>query len=145
MLLVLGSCSTNDPVVFDDAFVYLADENGNVSSTIDWNSNNYLATYYVYLVCPSTIGDVSVSYELVAGDGLHSGVDYRHIASTASPLYFARGIYRVPIRIEWLRHELDATKDNTLHIVLTMCTDERVHIGRPGPDSKGSEYVITKR
>lgn len=147
LLFALGSssCSTNDPVVFDDAFVYLADANGASSSTVDWDSQNYLATYYVYLVSPAISGDVQVTYDLVVGNGLAEGVDFKTVASTASPITFTKGIYTMPIRIEWLKHELDATKNNTLRIVLRSCSDPSVQIGKPGPDRLGSEYTITKR
>lgn len=140
-----SSCTKNDPVIFDDAFVYVADANGASSSVVDWESQNYLATYYVYLVSPSLSEDIEVSYDLVVGDGLTEGVDYKVVASTASPITFIQGIYSMPIRIEWLRHELDAKKDNTLRIVLRSCSDPSVQIGKPGPDRLGAEYTIRKR
>lgn len=140
-----SSCSKNDPVIFDDAFVYLADANGASASAVDWDSQNYLATYYVYLVSPAISGDVQVTYDLVVGSGLAEGVDFKTVPSTASPITFTKGIYTMPIRIEWLKHELDATKDNTVRIVLRSCSDPSVQIGRPGPDRLGAEYTITKR
>lgn len=147
LLLAAGSssCSTNEQVIFDDAFVYLADANGASASTVDWDSQNYLGTYYVYLVTPALDGDVQVTYDLVVGNGLTEGVDFKTVASTASPITFTKGIYTMPIRIEWLKHELDATKDNTVRIVLRSCSNPSVQIGRPGPDHLGSEYTITKR
>ena len=147
LIFALGgtSCSTNDPVVFDDAFVYLADANGASASAVDWDSQNYLATYYVYLVSPAISSDVQVTYDLVVGNGLTEGVDFKTVASTASPITFTKGIYTMPIRIEWLKHELDATKDNTVRIVLRSCSNPSVQIGKPGPDRLGSEYTITKR
>lgn len=147
LIFALGgpSCSKNDPVIFDDAFVYLADANGSSASTVDWDSQNYLATYYVHLVSPTISGEVQVTYDVVVGDGLTEGVDFKTVASTASPITFLKGIYTMPIRIEWLKHELDATKDNTLRIVLRSCSDPAVRIGKPGPDRLGAEYTITKR
>lgn len=139
------SCSINDPVIFDDAFLYLSDANGGSSSTVDWNSQNYLATYNIHFVSPTLSQDVQVYYDIVVGDGLTEGVDYNVIASTASPVTFAPGITSMPIRIEWLAHQLDAGKDNTLRIVLRSCSDSSVMIGKPGPDKSGSEYTITKR
>lgn len=139
------SCSINDPVIFDDAFVYLSDANGASSSTVDSNSQNYLATYNIHLISPVLPHDVQVYYDLVVGDGLTEDVDFRIITSTGSPVTFARGITSMPVRIEWLAHPLDGTKDNTLRIVLRSCSDPSVTIGKPGPDHIGAEYTITKR
>lgn len=142
--LAVFSCTMNDPIVFDGAFVYIADENGNYSSTVDWESNAYLATYNINLVMPGMNGNVTVEYEIVAGDGLTEGSDYRLIPSTSSPVTFVKGVYKMPIRIEWMKHELDAQKDNTLKIILTDCSDDRIILGLPGPDQIGKEYIITK-
>ncbi|MCI1786416.1 MAG: hypothetical protein LKI59_09840 [Bacteroidales bacterium] len=139
------SCSENDPVVFDDAFVYIADESGASSSVMDWESQNYLSTYYVYLVIPAQNTDITVNYDLIAGDGLKEGVDYKLISSTSSPLAFLAGIYKMPIRIEWLKHGLDPSKDNTMQIVLTSCSNTSVRLGKPGPDSIGKIYTIIKK
>ncbi|MEG2061559.1 MAG: hypothetical protein RRY33_06850 [Alistipes sp.] len=144
-ILAITSCSKNDPVIFDGAFVYLADEQGNTSSTVDWDSQDYLGTYYVYLVTSTTGGDLNVDYELVVGEGLQANVDFKLISSTASPLMFMSGIYKMPIRIEWLKHALDAKKNNSLSIVLTSCSDSRVVLGKPGPDHIGIKYTITKK
>lgn len=144
-LTALSSCSKNDPVIFDDAFIYVADRNGNAESTIDWDSQNYLGVYNVYLVSPKPKQDITVEYDLVVGDGLAEDVDYKLISSTKSPLYFARGIYMVPIRIEWLKHELDPAKNNSLRIVLRACSDPSVTIGKLGPNRLGNSYTITKQ
>ena len=146
MLFVgLVSCSVNDPIVFDGAFVYIVDESGQASSEVSWEGDKNMVTYNLNLVCPGDFNDVIVYYELIVGDGLKEGVDFRQISSTASPILFPKGIYTMPIRIEWLRHEIDPNKDNTLTISITGCDDKRVTLGKPGPDKIGKNYIITKK
>ena len=142
--LFFCSCSVNDPVVFDDAFVFIEDENGASSSKIQWQSQNYLVTYYIRFVAPAQAKDVTVTYELKVGNGLTEGKDYKIVSSSSSPVTFSPGIYKVPIRIEWLRNELDSSKDNSLTIILTGCGLEGASVGKPGPDKAGSSYRITK-
>lgn len=142
---LLLSCSENDPVLFEQAFVYIQDKNGMTSSEIPWDSNDNLVTYYVYLVCPGLFGDVSVNYQLNVGDGLTEGVDFRCVNSTSNSITFPQGIYKMPIRIEWLKHELDLDKDNSLTISLVSTDNDRVIIGKPGPDRLCSNYKIIKK
>lgn len=139
------ACDRNRPVVFDGAFVHVSDERGFTSSEVSWESNANLVTYYVNLVCPGDFGEVTVDYELVVGNGLEEGVDFKHIASTAGPLSFPSGVYRRPVRIEWLRHEIDPSRDNSVRIRLTGCDHPKVMLGKPGPDRLGREYMITKK
>lgn len=143
-LLAVGACSENDPVIFDDAFVYLTDANNLSTSSVDRDAKN-ISTYYIVLVAPALGQDLEVTYELIAGDGLQADIDYRPVASTASPVIIPAGIYRLPVRIEWLAHELDPEKDNTLQIVLRSCDNPKIGIGRPGPARYGANYTITKK
>ena len=50
----------------------------------------------------------------------------------------------MPIRVRWKEHQLDDSADNTLTIALTGGTDGFC-LGMPGPDSKFSRLVITKK
>lgn len=143
-VFTLCACSENDPVIFDDAFVYLTDANNLSASSVDSDAKN-VSTYYIVLVSPALGQDLQVTYDLIAGDGLEAGVDYRPVASTASPVTIPAGVYRLPVRIEWFAHELDAGKDNTLQIVLRSCDNPNVGIGRPGPARYGATYTITKK
>lgn len=143
-VFALCACSENDPVIFDDAFVYITDANNLSSSSVDSDAKN-ISTYYIVLVAPALGQDLEVTYDLIAGEGLQPDVDYRPVASTASPVTIPAGVYRLPIRIEWLAHELDAAKDNSLQIVLRSCDNPNVGIGRPGPARNGVKYTITKK
>lgn len=87
--------------------------------------------------------DVTVDYELVVGDGLQEGVDFRQV-SPGSSIVFPSGVYERPIRIEWLNHMIEAGKNNTVKIVLKS-NSKNFTIGFPGPDHLNSEYTITKQ
>ena len=143
---IITSCSVNDPIVFDGQFVHIADESGSLSSVINWESSKYLATYYVTIVSAAVEADVEVEYKIEVGDGLTEGVDYKLIQTSHSgSVFFSSGIYRRPLRIEWLRNALDPTKDNTLTIRLVGSSQSEIEIGRPGPDSYGHIHNITKK
>ena len=84
-----------------------------------------------------------VNYEIVVGDGLQEGVDYE-LVTTGNQLTFEPGIYDMPIRIKWLAHPVDETKDNTLTIRLTG-NSQNLHLGVPGPDGLQKQLVIEKK
>lgn len=141
---LLASCSDHEDIIFDEYFICIKDEAGTSSSTIDQRSDDLVSSYYVQLIAPPASHDINVCYELIVGDGLREGVDFKVQASTKSPLLFAPGVTRMPVRIIWLSNPLDPAKDNTLTIRLTSCT-ENYNIGYPGPQNKFSSYTVTKQ
>ena len=50
----------------------------------------------------------------------------------------------MPIRIKWLAHPVDETKDNTLTIRLTG-NSQNLQLGVPGPDGLQKQLVIEKK
>ena len=64
--------------------------------------------------------------------------------TTGNQLTFEPGIYDMPIRIKWLAHPVDETKDNTLTIRLTG-NSQNLHLGVPGPDGLQKQLVIEKK
>ena len=80
---------------------------------------------------------------MIVGDGLQEDVDYK-VVTQQNPLVFLPGIYDAPIRVRWLKHPVDPTKDNTLTIRLTG-NSKGYNLGYPGPDHKQSEIRIEKR
>ena len=86
---------------------------------------------------------VEVSYEIIVGDGLVEDVDYK-VVTTQNPLVFLPGIYDAPIRVRWLKHTVDPTKDNTLTIRLTS-NSKGYTLGFPGPGHIQSQVTIEKR
>ena len=95
--IVLSSCS-KDEEPFDHPFIYIADAQGGSSAVIDCDGT-FVATYYVYMSTKKIAEDVTVDYELVVGDGLQEGVDFRQVSSGSS-IVFPRGAHERPIRIE---------------------------------------------
>ena len=106
------------------------------------NVNN-IDTYVVSVSSKMLTTALVVNYEIVVGDGLQQGVDYE-LVTTGNQLTFEPGIYDMPIRIKWLAHPVDETKDNTLTIRLTG-NSQNLHLGVPGPDGLQKQLVIEKK
>ena len=142
-VLLFSSC-TPEEKLFDEPYVYVTDENNTTGSEIGKTAVT-VSTYWVYLSSEKLAQKEEVTYELVVGDGLQEGVDFKRVAATSSPLVFLPGIYELPVRIEWLNNpNLDPNKDNTLRIVLTG-TSSNFTLGYPGPAHLYKEYTITKK
>lgn len=138
------SCYDHEDTIFSDYYVCIKDEGGASSGVVSRTSNNFVTTYYIYMTAPLSDHDISVTYEMEIGDGLQEGVDFRVQSTTMSPIVFEPGTTRMPVRIVWLRHELDPEADNTLTIRLTSCS-EGYAIGYPGPNHRFSAYTVTKQ
>ena len=138
----ISSCADDGPEAFDQPFVRIATESG-ASSTVVMSDVKAVNTYTVYLSSRALTDNLEVSYEIVVGDGLVSGVDYQ-VVTTENPLVFLPGIYTMPIRIRWLEHRVDPSKDNTVTIRLTG-NSKGFALGFPGPDHVQSQLVIEKR
>jgi len=138
----LTACGDDGPEVFDQPFVRIATESG-ASSTVVMSDVKAVNTYIVYLSSRALSDNLEVSYEITVGNGLQSGVDYQ-IVTTENPLVFLPGIYTMPIRIRWLEHRVDPTKDNTITIRLTG-NSKNFTLGYPGPDHLQSQLVIEKQ
>ena len=52
------------------------------------------------------------------------------------------GIYEQTIKIDWLPHDIDETKDNT--VTISLLSAEGVTLGYPGPDRLMKDLVIRK-
>lgn len=142
---VLSSC-VQKYVVFDNPYAYVVLEGDlqyGESSVVPSNVNNVIRTYNVYLSSKSFDSAITVNYDIVAGDGLKEGVDFETVSSDRT-LTFLPGIYCMPVRIKYLRHELDSSKDNTLMISLSSSSDPAVSLGFPGDARKCSKHIITK-
>jgi hypothetical protein len=138
----LTACGDDGPEVFDQPFVRIATEAG-ASQTVVQTDVKAVNTYPVYLSARAQRENLEVSYEIVVGDGLQEGVDFQ-VVTTENPLVFLPGIFTMPIRIRWMEHPVDASKDNTLTIRLTGCS-RGFTLGFPGPDHLQRQVVIEKR
>lgn len=140
--VVFLSCNLEEYEPYDLKFIHIMDKNA--SSTNVSSKANTISTYNVYLSAPASEmkETVNVQYEIIVGNGLKEGVDYK-LLTEGKTLTFLPGIYDMPIRIQWISHPIDPTKDNTLKIVL-VSNDKGYALGLPGPAQNQKEFTIIK-
>ena len=141
-LVALCGCQTEEFEGFDMPFVKVTTTTG-ASQTVVLSNVNNINTYVVSVSSKMLTTALVVNYEIVVGDGLQEGVDYE-LVTTGNQLTFEPGIYDMPIRIKWLAHPVDETKDNTLTIRLTG-NSQNLQLGVPGPDGLQKQLVIEKK
>ncbi|WP_294079075.1 hypothetical protein [Proteiniphilum sp. UBA5384] len=140
ILLLFNSCGLDENPVYDLKFIHIM---VNESSAVNVSQRaNTIGSYNVYLSAPASNETVAVTYEIIVGDGLKEGVDYK-LMSNDNTLTFLPGIYDMPIRIQWMANPVDSSKDNTIKIKL-ISNDKGYTIGLPGPAKNQSELTITK-
>ncbi len=139
LLAILAGC--NKYVTFQD--YYVAFDTDISSATAINELGEFQGAYYVHYCGVLLTETFEVQYSVILGDGLKEGLDYE-IVNGSGKLSFLPGIYNIPIRINWLSHEIDDSKDNTIVIRLEGCSNGDIQIGCPGPDRKGAELNIRK-
>lgn len=147
VILMSISCQKHEDVFFDTPFVTISDENRVSSSQeISSTANNLLSNLMVDLSISDNkfTEDITIEYNLIIGDGLQQDVDFTIQKTTASPLEFKKGTRSMPIRILWLKHDIDPNKDNTLTIELKSSSHPDMIIGYPGPSQKRSTFKFKK-
>ncbi len=149
--LLCCGCEWHEDVLFDTPFASVFDNAGGSSSTIDSRFGKGVESILSELKVSISVSEdhfsepISIEYEVIVGDGLKEGVDFRIQPSTASPLMFSPGTYTLPVRILWLKTDTpDSSKDNTLTIRLSGSSLEGMVLGYPGPARKGLSFVFTK-
>lgn len=142
LMIALVGCADQEGEWFDEPFVRISTDTGQASTVVLSEVKN-VNTYFVYLSSPPLSEELIVNYEVIVGDGLQSGVDYE-VVTNGNTLSILPGIYDAPIRIRWMAHRVDPTKDNTLTIRLTG-NSRGFNLGYPGPDHLQSQLVIEKR
>ena len=141
-LLSLSSCKDRLDIYFTDYFVAIKSEAGAGVSSVMSFSDNFVVQYPVTLVSPRRTEDLVVTLELIPGDGLKPGVDYTE--PTKLTVTFSPDEYRKYFRINYLKHDVDPEKDNTLTIRIASTSDPSIILGYPGPSRKYSSHVVTK-
>lgn len=141
VLFIFSACNCNEDIINDNTYLHIMADNGSSNVTIGSDVKN-IATYSVFLSSRLISDKFDVSYKITVGDGLTEGIDYQLI-TTGTTLSFLPGIYDMPIRVRWLPHTVDSTKDNTLKITLVSNT-LGLTMGVPGPSGLQRELVITK-
>ncbi len=141
-VVALCACQKEEFEGYDVPFVKIATTTG-ASQTVVLSDVNNVNTYLVTVSSKALTSALVVDYQIVVGDGLQEGVDYQ-LVTTGNQLTFEPGVYDMPIRIKWLAHTVDETKDNTLTIRLTG-TNQNLQLGVPGPDGLQKQLVIEKK
>ena len=136
-LALTGAC--NKIATFDGAFVAFDTAKSSVVS-ID-AEGEFTGSYTVHYTGPKPSAPIVVSFAVTCGDGLSEGIDYK-VATVGGQITFMPGIYEQTIKIDWLPHDIDETKDNT--VTISLLSAEGVTLGYPGPDRLMKDLVIRK-
>lgn len=139
---MMSACSQDESVTYTTPFIRIATSTG-ASKTIVKSDVKNVNTYNVILSSAPLSESFTVNYEVIAGNGLQSGVDYEMVTQGGT-LTFLPGIYDMPVRVRWLEHQVDTTKNNTLTIRL-VSNSKKFTMGYPGPDGLQKEVVIEKQ
>lgn len=139
MCLVLAGC--NKYTLFTNSFVAF-DVNASSATSVD-ASGSWTGVYYVDYTGETQKETLTLTFSVTAGNGLTEGVDYEMITK-GNTLSFLPGIFTIPIRIKWLSHPLDPSRNNSLTISLESSSDPETTIGMPGPDSLNKSITIHK-
>ena len=144
-LALLCGCERHTEVFFDTPFVRIEDANGGSSMVIDHTLDNVLTEIRVLVSASKNYfsAPIIVEYEVIVGNGLKEGTDFRIQASHRSPLTFDPGTYSLPIRVIWNKStNFDPSKDNTLIFRITKTSVPEMLLGVPGPDNKKKEFIF---
>lgn len=142
ILLAGALCSCTDRIQFNTPnFVSIQNEAGTASSSVLSYSDNLVLQYPVRLVSTTRSKDLVIQYEVATGNGVSEGVNF--ILPAKHSVTFSKGEYLKYIRINYLNHPVDETKDNTLTIKLVSASDPDVVLGYPGPSKKFSSHTVT--
>jgi hypothetical protein len=141
--LLLAGCAKNELPLFDEPFVYLETSTGSDNAVVGADMKA-VVTYYIGLSCAAFTDPIDVSFSVTCGAGLQEGVDYE-VVTAGTSVSFLPGIWRMPVRIRWLDHPIDESRDNTVVISLTGTNPGTFTLGYPGPAARGSKLVITKK
>lgn len=148
LLALACSCQKHEEVFFDTPFATMADDKGGSAMIVDKDANNLMTEVRITLSVSSEKFQepIQISYEMIAGDGLKEGVDYKIQESTRSPLTFKPGNYTQNIRLIWMKNaSFDPSKDGTLKFSLSGSSLDGMVLGAPGPAQYRSSYLFTKQ
>lgn len=142
LMLTLSSCDKDETIYMTEPYIWLKSESG-LSNIVVKSDVKNINTYSIILSAGQQKENLTVNYEITVGDGLQQGVDFE-IVTEGNSITFLPGIFDMPIRIKWLPHKVDPSKDNSLTIKLTG-NSKNYCIGMPGPDHMNSSIKIVKQ
>lgn len=139
ILIAVSAASCNKITLFDEAFVAFDTAK---SSVVSINATGeFTGSYTLHYTGPKPSAPIVVNFVVTCGNGLAEGVDYK-VATAGGKITFMPGIYEQVIKIDWLPHEIDESKDNT--ITISLVSADGVTLGYPGPDKLMKDLVIRK-
>ena len=139
MLIAVSAASCNKITLFDEAFVAFDTAK---SSVVSINATGeFTGSYTLHYTGPKPSAPIVVNFVVTCGNGLAEGVDYK-VATAGGKITFMPGIYEQVIKIDWLPHEIDESKDNT--VTISLVSTDGVTLGYPGPDKLMKDLVIRK-
>lgn len=139
MSIAVSAASCNKITLFDEAFVAFDTAK---SSVVSINATGeFTGSYTLHYTGPKPSAPIVVNFVVTCGNGLAEGVDYK-VATAGGKITFMPGIYEQVIKIDWLPHEIDASKDNT--VTISLVSADGVTLGYPGPDKLMKDLVIRK-
>lgn len=139
MSIAVSSASCNKITLFDEAFVAFDTAK---SSVVSINATGeFTGSYTLHYTGPKPSAPIVVNFVVTCGNGLAEGVDY-NVATAGGKITFMPGIYEQVIKIDWLPHEIDESKDNT--VTISLVSADGVTLGYPGPDKLMKDLVIRK-
>lgn len=139
MSIAVSAASCNKITIFDEAFVAFDTAK---SSVVSINATGeFTGSYTLHYTGPKPSAPIVVNFVVTCGNGLAEGVDYK-VATAGGKITFMPGIYEQVIKIDWLPHEIDESKDNT--VTISLVSADGVTLGYPGPDKLMKDLVIRK-
>lgn len=139
MSIVVSAVSCNKITLFDEAFVAFDTAK---SSVVSINATGeFTGSYTLHYTGPKPSAPIVVNFVVTCGNGLAEGVDYK-VVTAGGKITFMPGIYEQVIKIDWLPHEIDESKDNT--VTISLVSADGVTLGYPGPDKLMKDLVIRK-
>lgn len=139
MSIAVSAASCNKITLFDEAFVAFDTAK---SSVVSINATGeFTGSYTLHYTGTKPSAPIVVNFVVTCGNGLAEGVDYK-LATAGGKITFMPGIYEQVIKIDWLPHEIDESKDNT--VTISLVSADGVTLGYPGPDKLMKDLVIRK-
>ena len=139
MSIAVSAASCNKITLFDEAFVAFDTAK---SSVVSINATGeFTGSYTLHYTGPKPSAPIVVNFVVTCGNGLAEGVDYK-VATAGGKVTFMPGIYEQVIKIDWLPHEIDESKDNT--VTISLVSADGVTLGYPAPDKLMKDLVIRK-
>lgn len=139
-IMSLSACLKDGISPYNLPYFYISkDSRGEIE--VSWSRKDTV-DYKVYLSAQQQNQAIELQYEIIIGEGLLEGRDFKLITA-GNKLTFAPGVTESPIRIAWMAAALDPTKKNTITIRLS-ANSKNYRMGLPGPDELQRQLVIRK-